>query len=483
MACCFNFFNALGGKQQQQEVKKSILPVSPGKCLVFVMLQLDWLSDDGQSLRNKADMRRQLTLLKTAGVRGVMGDIWWGLCEPQPGKYHFGGVLELCDLLQELGLQLQAVMSFHQCGGNVGDTATYPLPAWALDVAKEKGLLYTSRAGAVSEDCLSLSADKEVIFPSTNGGPRTALQCYQDYMAAFVGATGSHMGTTVCELQIGMGPCGELRYPSYQMSSGWNWPGVGLVMAHDSGMLRMLKAETGMDEPPAALPEEQNALPDDIPCFRAAEPGADASSTGFRSGPCKVFLEWYSSALMRHGRDMLTQATLALHRARCSPSVSGLTFSVKVSGLHWHVTHPSRATEACAGYNCCTSDSADAYCSIAKLLADSAKVAKRPVIFNFTCMEMTNNSSGGVPTALSAPEDLIAQVRRACINHNVPLAGENALEFDLATSGWAFDQMEKQIRSYSPGRDAMHGITLLRLGDGFVKPDSLEALGHFVSRN
>ncbi|CAE7222810.1 BMY1 [Symbiodinium microadriaticum] len=120
--------------------------------------------------------------------------------------------------------------------------------------------------------------------------------------------------------------------------------------------------------------------------------------------------------------------------------------------------------------------------AIAKMLAESSKDAKRPILFNFTCMEMTNDSNGGVPKALSAPEDLIAQVRKACIFHQVPLAGENALEFDIATGDWAFKQMEKQIRSFSPGADAMHGLTLLRLSDNFVRPESLQQLGLFVSK-
>ena len=31
--------------------------------------------------------------------------------------------------------------------------------------------------------------------------------------------------------------------------------------------------------------------------------------------------------------------------------------------------------------------------------------ASRPVLFNFTCMEMTNDGCSGVPNALSAPEE------------------------------------------------------------------------------
>eukprot|EP00440_Ansanella_granifera_P076488 gb/GFBE01083001.1/.p1 GENE.gb/GFBE01083001.1/~~gb/GFBE01083001.1/.p1 ORF type:complete len:475 (+),score=118.47 gb/GFBE01083001.1/:1-1425(+) len=462
-----------GGGDKKPKIK---LPVSPGKVPVFVMLQLDWISEDGQTLRFKDELRSQLAAAKTAGLKGVMADVWWGVCEPQPGVYNFGAAKELCELLSSLGMNLQAVMSFHQCGGNVGDTVSFPLPAWCLQVAKSNGFLYRSKAGVVSEDCLSLSADHARAFPAPGGGQRTALQCYQDYMTAFVKAMGSHFGTTICELQVGMGPCGELRYPSYLMSNGWNWPGVGIVMAYDPGMLARLKAETGLTEPPPGLPEDQNAMPEAIPIFKAGE------NPGFRNGSGKVFLEWYSSVLIRHGQEVLAQATTALQKAGAVLPGKSLCFSVKVSGLHWHVMHQSRATEACAGYNCCTSDSADAYASIARMLSAAQKQAQRPVLFNFTCMEMANNSNGGVPHSLSAPEDLIGQVRLACVSNNVGLAGENALEFDLATGNWAFDQMEKQIRSFSPGTDAMHGITLLRLGPNFVRPEALEQLAQFATK-
>ncbi|OLP92643.1 ADP-ribosylation factor [Symbiodinium microadriaticum] len=231
---CFNGLFAKRPKLVQ-------LPVAPGKVPIFVMLQLDWLSDDGQALRYKEDLKRQLTAAKTAGIKGVMADVWWGLCEPKPEDYHFGGALELCNLLKSLGLELQAVMSFHQCGGNVGDSVSFPLPDWCLNKAKSGGFLYKSKWGVTSEDCLSLSADRQPIFPTAAGGTRTALQCYQDFMAAFLRAMGNHVGSTICELQVGMGPCGELRYPSYLMSNGWNWPGVGIAMSYDKGMLQMLK--------------------------------------------------------------------------------------------------------------------------------------------------------------------------------------------------------------------------------------------------
>ncbi len=50
--------------------------------------------------------------------------------ERQPQRYDWSGYRQVLELVKGLGLKLQAVMSFHACGGNVGDSALVPLPAW-----------------------------------------------------------------------------------------------------------------------------------------------------------------------------------------------------------------------------------------------------------------------------------------------------------------------------------------------------------------
>ena len=47
-------------------------------------------------------------------------------------QYNFEGYLQLADMCKTNGLKLQTVMSFHQCGGNVGDVCDIPLPRWVL---------------------------------------------------------------------------------------------------------------------------------------------------------------------------------------------------------------------------------------------------------------------------------------------------------------------------------------------------------------
>lgn len=89
---------------------------------VFVMLPLDTVSVGG-SLNKARAMNASLMALKSAGVEGVMVDAWWGLVEKDgPLKYNWEGYAELVQMVQKHGLKLQVVMSFHQCGGNVGDS-------------------------------------------------------------------------------------------------------------------------------------------------------------------------------------------------------------------------------------------------------------------------------------------------------------------------------------------------------------------------
>merc|ERR1712216_240256 len=231
--------------------------------------------------------------------------------------------------------------------------------------AREKGLLYKSKSGIVPEDCLSLSADDQVFCPRGDASLRTPLCCYRDYIAAFCKSCGDHIGTTVCEIQVGMGPCGELRYPSYMLSDGWEYPGVGVFMCNDDAMQGMMKAARVTE--PLDLHFDKNAMPDDTAFFKSATDTAETNEAfcevnqgALGVGP--TFLEWYTQVLVAHGESVLNEAICALQEAGFAGiRPDKLTFSVKVSGIHWHTLHPSRAAEACAGYNCSSGPKADAY--------------------------------------------------------------------------------------------------------------------------
>lgn len=103
-----------GGKTKKE---KSGVPV-------YVMMPLDSVTM-GNGVNRKKAVNAAMAALKSAGVEGVMMDVWWGLVEREkPGEYNWGGYMELMEMAKKHGLKVQAVMSFHQCGGNVGDSVT-----------------------------------------------------------------------------------------------------------------------------------------------------------------------------------------------------------------------------------------------------------------------------------------------------------------------------------------------------------------------
>jgi len=70
--------------------------------------------------------------------------------------------------------------------------------------------------------------DEEPLF-----GGRTPLQMYSDWMKAYAAAMSSFISDgTIVEIEVGMGPAGELRYPAYR--SPWVFCGIGEFQASGS---------------------------------------------------------------------------------------------------------------------------------------------------------------------------------------------------------------------------------------------------------
>lgn len=76
---------------------------------------------------------------------------------------------------------MQAVMSFHAAGGNVGDTCIIPLPKWVLAVGeKNPDIFYTDQHGTRNKECLSLGCDEARLF-----WERSPVQMYKDFIESF----------------------------------------------------------------------------------------------------------------------------------------------------------------------------------------------------------------------------------------------------------------------------------------------------------
>ncbi|XP_057475120.1 beta-amylase 3, chloroplastic-like [Actinidia eriantha] len=420
---------------------------------VFVMLPLDTISYGGNLNKPRA-MNASLMALKSAGIEGVMVDAWWGLVEKEgPMKYNWEGYAELVKMAQKHGLKLQVVMSFHQCGGNVGDSCSIPLPPWVLEeISKNPDLVYTDRSGRRNPEYLSLACD---LLPVLRG--RTPIQVYSDYMRSFRDRFKDYLGEVIAEIQVGMGPCGELRYPSYPESNGtWRFPGIGEFQCYDKYMRASLQASAeaiGKEDWGISGPNDSgqyNQFPEDTTFFR--RDGTWNNDYG------QFFLEWYSGMLLEHGDRILAAANSIFQG-------TGAKLSGKVAGIHWHYRTRSHAAELTAGYY--NTRHQDGYLPIARMMG------KYRVVMNFTCMEMRDGEQS--ENASCSPEGLVRQVKMATKTAGTELAGENALErYDAG----AYSQVLTTNRSDSGNR--LSAFTYLRMNKRLFEGENWKHLVEFV---
>ncbi|CAE7662413.1 BAM1 [Symbiodinium sp. CCMP2456] len=406
---------------------------------VFVMLGLDAVTQSGD-LKDPESLRAQLQQLKSGSADGIMADVWWGATEPSAKSYKFDGYKQLVDMCKSIGLKVQLVTSFHQCGGNVGDTCDIPLPAF---VTSQRDIWYKDQHGHEDREYISLFADNVTIEG------RTPLQMYSDWFNALSSNFAAELGSVIEEIQVGMGPAGELRYPAYQLSQ-WKFCGVGAFQCYDANALNSLASaaksagHADWSNPPSDA-GDYNSHPGDAAFFQ----------NGYQSDFGRFFLKWYADALLQHGAEVLQRAKQAFGR-------SGVRLAGKVAGIHWWYKSDHHAAELTSGYY--NANGIDAYDSISAIFeAAGAGV-------DFTCMEMADSEQSA--DCASGPEELVKQVMAATASHGIALGGENALpRFD--------DTAYSKIESYKSG---MQVFTYLRLGNDLLNGDNWNRFQSFVSK-
>jgi beta-amylase len=411
-----------------------------------------------------------------------MVDMWWGVVERiGPKEYDWSAYKQLLGMVKAAGLKMQACMSFHACGANVGDVYEIPLPSWVLESAlQDPDMLYTDQHGYRNPECLSLFADAA----ATVAG-RTPLQCYGDFMRSFAREFGDDLGTSVTEVSVGCGPCGELRYPAYPenkrcpAASQWRFPGIGEFQCYDKRALLSLAqaaSNAGHIEWGGAGPHDAggyNDLPHETGFFKSYQGSWDSEYGQF-------FLGWYSGALVDHGERVMRTALEALDGR-------GLTLSLKCAGVHWWYNSRSHAAELTAGYwNTRQGDRVpqrDGYAPIIQLCA------KLGVALNFTCVEMRDSEHPW--DARCGPEGLLRQVRDTAAELSVPVMGENALcrfdreAYDRVVANAVGDaKWDAQGRASVPknGTPPMASFTFLRLSPALFDEHNFPSFVAFVRR-
>nr|BAA02286.1 beta-amylase [Ipomoea batatas] len=428
---------------------------------LYVMLPLGVVNADNV-FPDKEKVEDELKQVKAGGCDGVMVDVWWGIIEAKgPKQYDWSAYRELFQLVKKCGLKIQAIMSFHQCGGNVGDAVFIPIPQWILQIGdKNPDIFYTNRAGNRNQEYLSLGVDNQRLFQG-----RTALEMYRDFMESFRDNMADFLKAgDIVDIEVGCGAAGELRYPSYPETQGWVFPGIGEFQCYDKYMVadwkEAVKQAGNADwEMPGKGTGTYNDTPDKTEFFRP--------NGTYKTDMGKFFLTWYSNKLIIHGDQVLEEANKVFVGLR-------VNIAAKVSGIHWWYNHVSHAAELTAGfYNVA---GRDGYRPIARMLA------RHHATLNFTCLEMRDSEQPA--EAKSAPQELVQQVLSSGWKEYIDVAGENALPRYDAT---AYNQILLNVRPNGvnlngPPKLKMSGLTYLRLSDDLLQTDNFELFKKFVKK-
>lgn len=461
-------------------------PSSSSGCPVYVMLPLDtvWVVErDGKRvsvLKKERSLEIALHTLKQAGVEGVMVDVWWGIVERAgPKQYDFSAYKRLFYKVAAAGLKIQAVMSFHAAGGNVGDTCKIPLPKWVLEIGERNpDIFYTDKQGYRNKECLSLGCDEVPLFWG-----RTPVDIYRDFVDAFADKFQHLFGTVVTELTVGMGPAGELRYPAYPEGDGrWRFPGVGEFQCFDKYMLDDLNHAA--EE--AGYPDWSHGGPHDAGNYnsRSWETGFFVSQGGSWTSPYgHFFLSWYSGLITKHADRILGAAAQVLNkhgRPRVFKSFKEgadghLTYEfqpacklgIKLAGVHWWFKSRSHAAELTAGYY--NTRDRNGYEPIVALLQ------RHDARLSFTCVEMRDCEHP--PEGRCSPQALLQQVIETAEKYGIPLSGENALQ---RYDDYAFERIAESAFGRNARAGRLEQVTFLRMGD--LMFDNWDAFSRFLRR-
>ncbi len=411
----------------------------------------------------------QLAACKNLGVNAVSVDVWWGLVEGKADQqFDWSYYDALFKMITDAGLQIQPIMSFHQCGGNVGDTYDMPIPSWIWAIAGNGGKYISEQYDPGNPEVVSLWAANN----------QKVLQEYQEFMDAFEQHFAGYVNN-IQSVNISCGPAGELRYPSYNpySANGRNWgrgyPTRGYMECYSNEAKDSFR--NAMAKKYGDISKLNNAWKTGLGSFSDINPPGDGDNFFQIYNPSayinakygKDFIEWYNNELVRHGREMLTAATKAFNGP-----FSKTELEIKIPGVHWEMSDPNmpRSAEVCAGLvsnnfyiygKQSNPPGGTGYLPILNMVKSFDGVSGRHVIAYFTCLEMSNGDLYNSP--YSQASALVFWVGDQAGKIKLTIKGENALAPN-GGSTWAQGGFWWNINNaitYS----SYTGITILRISD------------------
>jgi beta-amylase len=407
-----------------------------------------------------AAFEADLETVAAYGVDAVSVDVWWGDVEgAADNQFDWTYYDRVFGLITSKGLDLAPILSFHQAGGNVGDDYTSLLPSWLWPKYAgvtyrgvqlgPTGLQHRSEQGNYSAESVQGWADRVVLCE------------YRDFTRAFEQQYGDTYADDVVEVNVSLGPSGELRYPSYnQHDEGTGYPTRGALqsysplavrdfqkeMLHRYGSLQAVNRAWGTDHRSV----DQIGPPGDADAFFA-------SLAYLNTQYGRDFVDWYNGSLVDHGERVLRTVMHALRKDFPEADIG-----YKVPGIHWSMTNPAhpRAAEVTTGLIQTSVDldswaTGHGYQRVVEL-ANRFDGEPREVVMHFTALEMDDQN---FPPQYSLAQTLVGWIGDYAYRADVELKGENALAGGV-TSDEGWDNINEAFQMWG-----YLGLTVLRIGD------------------
>mmetsp|Transcript_17448 Transcript_17448/g.28172 ORF Transcript_17448/g.28172 Transcript_17448/m.28172 type:complete len:465 (-) Transcript_17448:805-2199(-) len=428
VALTISFENCNATSSLRRQLGECFLPA------VMAPLKLETITGDLNELK------KNLQKLKhDGGVVAITTDVWWGQVQRDgPKSFDFGVYLKFAQAIREVGMKWVPIMSTHKCGGNVGDACDIPIPAFARAKTQEE---LDQRAFGFRDHNGHVQYVTETLAPWYED----ALGMYEVFFNKFAEEFQGYKDI-IHEIYLSYGPASELRYPSYNSKTGWNYPDVGHIMAYSKGAIGEFQKYA--KEQYKTIDALNKKIGTNYITFEDLQPPTNDQDFLMKNnceapgGVCwktaygDLFLSWYQEMLVRHASNVAKKG--AAMSQKLEARLRG-----KIAGIHWkHTTNGGPLAAMAAGY----------YYQNYQPIVSAFKANNLGL--TFTCLEMFDE-----PSKDSRPLDLVHKIASQCNEQGVTMSGENALEatLNMEHAYKHYEQVRSHLNNYG-----FQGFTLLR---------------------
>jgi hypothetical protein len=282
------------------------------------------------------------------------------------------------------------------------------------------------------------------------------------------------------EVNISLGPAGELRYPSYNShDQNTGYPTRGALQAYSplaiESFRKYVEAKYGGQEGVGKAWNIENL--DESHIQPPSDPsGFFARGDHFNTSYGRDFFDWYNQSLVDHGQRMLSTAVSVFGQR--DSAFYGIDLGAKVPGVHWrigdrqgdNVILGDRLAELTAGLIRTSRGDWDRdvdgrgyrpIFSMFRAMQPLTPGLGSRIVPGFTCLEMADGDGG--PSVRALPHTLATWAGQEAERQGLWLKGENALNGNLY-NGSSWDAM-RSFLTLPNQHGYYHGLTFLRMTD------------------